>query len=97
NSLQSGVAQQRLTNPLIKWETTTMTDVGVDLSLFKNLDITFDWYKKRTTDILRPSQITAIVGLGAPNINDGIVENKGVELGITYRNQITTGALEGLR
>lgn len=97
NSLQSGVAQQRLTNPLIKWETTTMTDVGVDLSLFKNLDITFDWYKKRTTDILRPSQITAIVGLGAPNINDGIVENKGIELGITYRNQVTTGALEGLR
>jgi hypothetical protein len=74
-----------------------MTDVGLDLSLFKNLDITFDWYKKRTTDILRQSQITAIVGLGAPYVNDGIVENKGVELGITYRNQITTGALEGLR
>jgi len=97
NTLQSGVAQQRLTNPLIKWETTTMTDVGIDLSLFKNLDFTFDWYKKRTTDILRPSQITAIVGLGAPNINDGIVENKGVELGITYHNRITSGALDGLQ
>lgn len=97
STLNSGVAQQGLNNPIIKWETTTMTDVGLDLSLFKNLDITFDWYKKRTTDILRQSQITAIVGLGAPYVNDGIVENKGLELGITYRNQITTGALEGLR
>ncbi|WP_053003787.1 SusC/RagA family TonB-linked outer membrane protein [Sphingobacterium sp. Ag1] len=97
STLNSGVAQQGLNNPIIKWETTTMTDVGLDLSLFKNLDITFDWYKKRTTDILRQSQITAIVGLGAPYVNDGIVENKGLELGITYRSQITTGALEGLR
>jgi TonB-linked SusC/RagA family outer membrane protein len=97
STLNSGVAQQGLNNPIIKWETTTMTDVGLDLSLFKNFDITFDWYKKRTTDILRQSQITAIVGLGAPYVNDGIVENKGLELGITYRNQVTTGALEGLR
>lgn len=97
STLNSGVAQQGLNNPIIKWETTTMTDVGLDLSLFKNLDITFDWYKKRTTDILRLSQITAIVGLGAPYVNDGTVDNKGVELGITYRNQVTTGVLEGLR
>ena len=30
----------------IKWETTTITDVGVDLQVFNGLSMTFDWYKK---------------------------------------------------
>lgn len=96
SNLITGVAQQNLNNPLIKWETTTMTDVGVDLTLFKNFNLTFDWYKKRTSDILRSSQVTAIVGLGAPTINDGIVDNTGVELGLNYNNVIKSGALTGL-
>ena len=95
-NLTTGVAQQNLNNPLIKWETTTMTDIGLDLTLFENFSVTFDWYKKRTTDILRTSQVTAIVGLGAPVINDGIVDNTGMELGLGYSNVIKGGALAGL-
>jgi len=96
STLSTGVAQTSLNNPDIKWETTTMTDIGADITLFKNFNVTFDWYKKRTTDILRQSQVTAIVGLSAPFINDGIVENTGVELGLNYNNVIQSGALHGL-
>ena len=94
-NLTTGVAQGALNNPAIKWETTTMTDVGLDLTLFNNFNLTFDWYKKRTSDILRQSQVTGAVGLSAPTINDGVVENTGMELGITYNNVIKDGALSG--
>lgn len=96
SNLITGVAQQNLNNPIIKWETTTMTDVGVDITLFDNFNLNFDWYKKRTSDILRRSQVTAVVGLGAPIINDGIVDNTGMELGLSYNNVVKGGALAGL-
>jgi TonB-linked SusC/RagA family outer membrane protein len=96
SSLTTGVAQKDLNNPYIKWETTIMTDAGLDLTIFKNLTLTADWYKKRTIDILRQSQVTAIVGLGAPVINDGIVENTGIELGLSYNNTVKDGTFTGL-
>lgn len=95
STLTNGVAQQDLNNPIIKWETTTITDVGLDVTLFKNLSLTADWYKKRTSDIIRRAQVTALVGLNPPVINDGIVDNTGFEIGINYSNVIRDGALRG--
>jgi TonB-linked SusC/RagA family outer membrane protein len=95
-NLTTGVAQSQLNNLQLQWETTTMTDIGADITLLKNFNITFDWYNRVTSNILRQSQITAVVGLQAPYINDGTVDNKGVELGLTYGNSVKGGALEGL-
>lgn len=95
-SLTTGVAQQSLSNANIKWETTTITDAGLDLSILHGLDITADWYRKRTTDILRSSQVTGVVGLGAPTINNGTLENTGIELGLSYNHTVKGGALKGL-
>lgn len=95
-NLSSGVAQINLSNADIKWESTTITDIGLDLTAFQGLNVTFDWYKKRTTDILRISQVTDAVGLGAPTVNDGTMENTGVELNLQYSDQINSGYFEGL-
>ncbi len=95
-ALSSGVAQLNLSNADIKWETTSVTDIGLDLTLFEGLNVTFDWYKKRTTDILRNSQVTGAVGLGAPVVNDGTMENTGVELNLQYAGQIGSGYFSGL-
>lgn len=97
SSLTTPVVQQQLNNLNLKWETTTMTDVGLDFTLFNNFNLTFDWYNKKTSDILRQSQITGAVGLSAPYINNGVVQNKGVELGLTYNNVIKDGTLRGFR
>ncbi|GGC23639.1 SusC/RagA family TonB-linked outer membrane protein [Parapedobacter defluvii] len=89
NTLSSGVRQTRLNNRDISWETTTITDFGLDATLFKGrLNIVFDYFNKRTTDILRNADIPLEVGLAAPLINDGIVENKGFELGINTRGRL---------
>ncbi len=96
SSLSSGVAQTDLSNSTIKWEATSVTDFGFDLTFFQKLNITFDWYKKRTTDILRSSQVTNAVGLNAPTVNNGTMENKGIEVNLMFMNRVTSGSLSGL-
>lgn len=59
--------------------------------------MTFDWYKKTTTDILRSSQLTDAVGLNPPTINGGTMQNTGVEFNLTYNNQIKSGSFNGLK
>ncbi|MGA0557702.1 SusC/RagA family TonB-linked outer membrane protein [Larkinella sp. VNQ87] len=82
------VALNTLANADISWETTEMTDIGLDATLFSNLSITADYFSKQTRDILLALDIPAIVGLGAPFQNAGVVDNKGWELGINYRGAI---------
>ena len=92
-----GYQQKAYANRDIKWETTTITDVGFDLQVFNGLNVTFDWYKKVTSDILRKSQVSNILGLEAPTVNSGEVENKGFEIAFNYNNMITDGVFKGLQ
>ncbi|MFD1771199.1 SusC/RagA family TonB-linked outer membrane protein [Sphingobacterium suaedae] len=95
-NLTTGAAQTALANQMLTWEKTTATDIGLDLTLFQGLDVTFDWYRKTTSDILRQSQITGVVGLTAPNVNSGTMRNEGIELALRYSGRVGSGALEGL-
>ncbi|NLR80725.1 SusC/RagA family TonB-linked outer membrane protein [Chitinophaga eiseniae] len=82
-----GAAPDKIPNPRLRWEASEQTDIGFDATLFKNLNITFDWYKKSTRDWLVTAPIPDIVGTGAPTINGGNIENKGIELGINYHHK----------
>lgn len=85
----SGIRQSTLASKEISWETTTQTDIGVDMGFLNNkINLTFDWYYKRTTDILLDLPIPGVIGLNPAPINAGIVDNKGWELGIGYRDKI---------
>ena len=97
STLSDGYAQKEYANRKLKWETTTVTDVGADITLFDGLNITFDWYKKKTTDILRKAQVMGALGLTAPMINGGEMENKGIELNVQYTHNIKSGYFKGLR
>ena len=92
-----GYQQTAYANRNIKWETTTITDIGFDLQVFDGLSVTFDWYKKTTDDILRSSQVSSLLGLSAPTVNNGSVENKGIEVALNYANMVKGGRLKGLR
>ena len=87
-SLVNRASFEDMPNSLIKWETTESIDIGIDLTLFSKLTITADYYEKETRDILLTLPIPHIIGLNAPVQNAGVVENKGWELGITYRDRI---------
>ncbi len=77
-------------NENIKWETTTQTDFGIDMSLWDDrLSIIADYYIKRTDDILVRVPLPQSAGaFSPPYVNAGTVENKGLELGISYRNNL---------
>lgn len=96
SSLSTGYAQTKYANRNITWETTSVTDVGVETTVFDGLNITFDWYKKKTMDILRNAQVTGALGLEAPVINSGEMENKGIELNVQYVNRVKRGLFKDL-
>lgn len=86
-SVNNTSALNSMPNALIKWETTEAFGVGIDLTMLSNkLTITADYYSRKTKDILLQLDIPYIIGLNAPFQNAGIVDNKGWELGIGYRN-----------
>lgn len=88
-SQATGGAATSLTNPELSWETTTVTDFGFDAAFLQGrLNVTGDYYLRRTEDILLRLPIPDMVGLTAPYQNAGIVENKGWEMSIGWRDQI---------
>jgi TonB-linked SusC/RagA family outer membrane protein len=87
--LTQGITKRTLSSPDIKWETTTVTDIGVDFAFFgSKLFGSVDWYKKRTKDILRSLQMPDHVGFNPPTINDGELENTGWEFIVGHKNRI---------
>jgi TonB-linked SusC/RagA family outer membrane protein len=87
NEMVTGLWQQNYANPEIKWESLQSINLGLDFTLFGSaIDGSFDWYNKKTSDMLYPVPLPATaVGLGAsPYVNVGDMSNKGVELNINY-------------
>lgn len=88
-TVYQGFTQSSLTNTEIMWETTTSTNIGVDFGLLDNrLYGTAEYYKKRTKDILRTLQVPSHVGVTAPTVNDGVMDNWGWEFSLGYRDRI---------
>lgn len=89
NQLSQGVIQSALKDKTLKWETTSVTDLGLDLSVCSGLfSITIDWYNKITDNILSQATIPLSVGMSAPTINYGKMRNRGVEFEIGHQNRI---------
>lgn len=96
SNIASAYFQTAYVNRDIKWEETTITDIGADIQLFNRLNVTFDWYRKETDGILRKAQISGLLGMDAPIINNGTMQDKGIELSANWNDVIKNGALEGL-
>ncbi|SHF17512.1 TonB-linked outer membrane protein, SusC/RagA family [Fodinibius roseus] len=81
-----GIGQQDMANRDISWETSVQTDIGLELGLYDDLlTLDMDYYNRRTEDLLWPAQVPASVGLNAPFINAGTVENSGIEFSLAYQ------------
>lgn len=70
-------------NPNLKWETITTSNLGIDLG-YKNLTATLDLYLKESTDLLLIKDLPAETGFIKEILNQGKVENKGIELTLGY-------------
>ncbi len=86
-TLASGFKRNQLGNDDLKWETTTQTNLGFDFGLLRNaLYGSFEWYYKKTTDILVNMPGIGVMGEGSSQwINAGEMTNRGIELNVGYR------------
>lgn len=86
--LATGATIAETGNDNVKWETTTQKNIGLDLSIWKDrLSLITDLFDKRTDDILVRVPIPQSGGSQRPPyVNAGSVDNKGLELGLIYKN-----------
>ena len=91
--LPNGYVRDQRGNDDIKWETTTQHNIGLDFALMRNeIYGSFDWFHKKTTDILLFMNGIASMGEGASQwINAGEVKNTGWELSLGYRHKLANG------
>lgn len=81
-------AQRGLAVEDITWETTTSTDLGIDLGFFRNrLTANFDWYWKTTKDMLLDIQIPYMLGYANPSTNAGTMATRGFDLEIGWNDR----------
>ena len=86
----AGTEPANLANPNLKWEETAQTNLGLDMGFFNDrLSVTIDAYKKRTTDALLNVPVGRWWGFGTQRVNSGVIDNKGIELGISTVNYRT--------
>lgn len=87
NTLVTGIAPTQIANPDLKWETTTQYNAGVDFGVLNSrINVVFDAYYKKTTDLLLNVPFPLYTGYSSVLQNVGSVENKGIELSITSDN-----------
>lgn len=84
-----GAYPRLLPNPDVTWETSDQTNFGIDARFLNSrLGLAFDYYIKKTKDWLVVAPQLASFGTGAPYINGGDIENKGVEIALNWNDRI---------
>jgi len=88
--LTPGVTENSsLANEIIQWETTTETNLGIDVDVFKGkLSFTAEYYNRNTENILLNLPQPSILGGYPPTINAGAVSNKGFDFILRHQNKI---------
>lgn len=89
-NMPSGFRRTQRNNPDLKWETTTQHNIGLDFGLFESkFGGSFDYYIKKTTNILMKPGTVATLGEGAEMwLNGADIDNKGFELTLNYSDQL---------
>jgi len=80
----AGSAPNNVGNIDLTWETNKILDFGLDMAFFKNrLSVTFDWYDRKTSNLLLNVPLSLTSGFAGQNQNVGSLDNKGVELSLS--------------
>ncbi len=91
----NGYYPTSVANPNLTWESTEQLDVGFDLGLASRFNLTVDYYRKETTDLLLQISLPLESGFESALANRGSVENKGFEMGLEA--DVLRGGPRGLK
>lgn len=91
----NGVTVKRYSNPAITWETSYKTNIGMDLTLYHNIDIVVDaWKEHRTNILMTRTYIPAAMGLlpsAIPKANVGQADGQGIDASLDYSKFFSHG------
>ncbi len=86
-TIATGVAPTSGANADLRWESTTTYGTGIDASFLKGkIDLTVDWFNRKTNDVILDVPVSGVYGLRPPTRNAGAVQNKGWEFMIGYKD-----------
>lgn len=91
DQLVNGVSPNAIANPDLRWEQTTQTNIGLDAKVFKKVSVTFDYFKKETSDMLLGIAVPGYVGNFGPDGNIATMVNEGWELELAYGKTFNSG------
>jgi TonB-linked SusC/RagA family outer membrane protein len=96
---RSGISLSRYSNPLITWERSKQANLGLDVTIFDALSLTFDVYKNERSSILTPrTYIPSTMGLqAAVQANTNKMESRGVDFSASYNKSFSNSLFLQLR
>ena len=89
-SYTSAYYPDKLSNPDLKWETSTQLNFGIDSRLFNDrLTLSIDWFNKKTEGLLVSATPPVFTGFTSMWVNGGNIENKGFEFDLGWQDHIS--------
>lgn len=91
NRVMAGIFLANAFNPNLTWETSEQVDVGLDAVLFNNrLNLSVDFFNKNTKNLIKTQDVNwpTTIGIASPLINDGQVNNRGLEISALWKDRI---------
>jgi TonB-linked SusC/RagA family outer membrane protein len=82
--VMTGAVNARYANPSIQWETSEQMDIGVDFRFNNALSFSFDWFDKKTKDMLLYLETPKYLGYWGMDANVGTMSNHGYEMELIY-------------
>ena len=91
-NFSSGLSISQLANDNLTWEKNIPLDLGMDFSLLKGrLSGSFDWYTRTTSNLLVSQSIPSVNGVTSITVNNGAMQNKGIEIALSSVNISPSG------
>ena len=94
-AISQGALLTSVGNPNLRWETSTTTNVGIELGFLDNLiDLDFEYFNIETNGLISPDNSlisTTAIDAAAPLVNIGSVTNKGFDASIRIKDKFNSG------
>lgn len=87
STTEPGYVTSQVGNPKLKWQESSETTIGFDFGLMSNkIFLSAEYYKKNTVDMLIAREVSAISGQNNVDVNQGAIENDGIDIELRTHN-----------
>lgn len=91
NKTYSGIREGNLPTSNLRYEKSYKSNIGLDMNILGNLDMSADLFLDKRSNILvsTSAMYSSVIGIGVPQLNEGKVDNYGVELQLNWKQKVS--------